>query len=182
MEDINAELDELRDQFPEGLSPVSYGFAIGADAGLDFNALWRLAVHYRRLFAGSSATRQYQQTTFLVEYDLPANVLYLSLDVALSPVLRVGVSGGAISVAGTYTYYNNLFLGTYTEDIRGTGPYLEGYFSLDLPLGRRLVLVPLMGYRRASVTVSETEWSERNVDYSGAMLAICLRISVAKAP
>ena len=181
---VNGDIGDFNDYYGTDVSEVKSGMGLGVGAGCDlFNSL-RVGFHYQRLFAkGEEETRDYS-----VNYDLPANVLFLSVEflpkMNSSVQLGIGASGGAVIESG------RIVLGTAESigfiNITGSGTYVDVHASLDLPLGKVFTLTEVAGYRYA--VISDVKMNDEpaltgdgqpyELDYSGLILAASLRVRI----
>jgi len=184
MGDVNDEIRELNALVFHGrLEEVESGASFGVDVGLDVNERWRVGGHYRRFSAGSDI----RDAGGSLEYKLPANVFFASMDffppTASNVRIGFGASAGVVLAASTIEVAIT-GLGAGSGDITGSGAYLDAHMTADLPLSRVVVLTPSGGYRHANVAgidindepIYTPEGQKYNIDYSGLFLNVCLRI------
>jgi len=189
MGDVNEDIRNVDALIFAKFDEINSGFAFGADAGFDVNQQWRIGVHYSRLLAGSDVG----DASGTLDYNLPANAVYGSVDFLppMASLVKVGlgVSGGVVLAAGTVDL-SVAGVGTVSGELSGSGPYFDAHVSLDLPLGTLVALTPVIGYRYANVTEVElddqpvyTDSGEKyDVDYSGFLLRVGLRIMLSSSP
>jgi len=181
---VNEDIGGFNDYYGTDVSEIKSGMGLGAGVGCDLFGSLRVGFHYQRLFAkGEEETRDYA-----VKFEMPANVLFLSVEflpkMTSSVQLGIGASGGAVIESG------RIVLGTAESigfiNITGSGTYVDVHASLDLPLGKVFTLTEVAGYRYA--VISDVKMNDEpaltadgqpyEIDYSGLILAASLRVRI----
>jgi hypothetical protein len=182
MDDVNREIRSIDAAIYARFDEITSGYGLGAAVGVLANPATSLAVRYERLFAKSEASDYSGSIT----YDLGGNAFYATAEYRTpssgKAVFGSGVGAGIVSLAGEASISLS-GVGAVTGDLGGSGPLFQGYLFAEIPIGPRVTMVPLAGYRYAKVASVEIEGqplynpdgSDYSADYSGIVVAVGFR-------
>jgi hypothetical protein len=193
MGDVNDGITSLNALIaPESMGDLGPNLGFGAAVGVDL-ARFSVSLGYERLPATTGIDSQLGS----YDYDLAANAFLgrvaYRLPVAPNFDVGLGVGGGvavatgefgATSISGFQPKFGGpavqaVILGRRPE-ISGNGLYLEGFVQGETRVGRRLAIVPALGYRRARIEGtqrgSEGE-ADGTFDFSGLTARVALKLA-----
>lgn len=185
MGDVNDDISSINAVItPLSMDEINSGIGFGGAVGVSLPA-FTLAVSYERLTGSSDVS----DGTGRIEYRVPAN-LFMAEGVFQVPTsaafgFGVGAAVGRVSSAAEVEIAVT-GLGGDTAALEGSGPAVAGFVTGSWPLGPRVAVVPMLGYRYAKIgevkvdgdVVYKEDGSKYELDYSGLMAKLMLRISL----
>ncbi|MFH1278547.1 MAG: hypothetical protein ABIK65_09230 [Candidatus Eisenbacteria bacterium] len=183
MDDVNddiAAIDALI--WPTRFDEISGGLGFGTGAGLRVSPNLDIGIRYERFMAKSEAS----DFSGSITYDFGANGLFGFMEYRFPSSSKIsgGIgAGGGLVVSSGEVGLTVTGVGSVSGDTEGSGPLLQGYGFIDLPLSPRVSIIPSAGYRYAKVSsleidglpVYNADGSDYSVDYSGVFLSASIR-------